>query len=287
MIRPILNCQNHRFLCALAAVTLGSLASVAVAQDATAKLPPDEKPPAAHIDCFPGAIYRKAVSSEDLWTGIDATIVLPKFTTDPARIDPKNKRPLDNSSCYLGGRAGATEIDCGVSWEIIKEADGKPSAQRKAFRPFWRNKTWTTAPAKDELYFYPGDTIRMRCWTEAAGKLKFRVELLARDGTPETPVPISTHEAEFDAPGFGPGQAQQFKRVTAIDQVHNEGKPVQPTAARVEGAFWKHVDLLRGDERRPFIVARFTDMRCPSKDLVKVTPAASEAGGEKIDLVGR
>ena len=263
------------------------VAATAFAQSPDAKPPADEKPPAANADCFPGAIYRKAVSSDDLWTGIDAVVTLPKFATDPARIDAKNDRPLDNASCYLGGRAGGTEIDAGVSWEVIREPDGTVSKQRKAFRPFWRNKQWATAPAKEQLYFYPGDTIRMRCWTDAPGKLKFRVELLGREGQPETPIPLGVHEVEFDAPGFGPGQTQQFKRVTAIDQVRNEGKPAQPTAARVEGAVFRSVDLLRGPDRRPFIPARFTDMRCPSRELVKVTPGDADAGGEKIDLAGR
>jgi hypothetical protein len=265
-----------------------SIGCLAVAPLPPTERQPDEKPPADHIDCFPGAIYRKAVSSEDVWTGIDAVLVLPTFTPDPERLDEKNKRPLDNPSSYLGGRAGETEIDAGVSWEVIKEPDGTVSTQRKAFRPFWRNKTWSTGPAKPEMYFYPGDTIRMKCWTDSANKLKIRFELLARDGKPESPTPIGIHEVEFDAPGFGPGKVQQFKRVTAIDQVRNEGKPAKPTNARVENANWLRVDLLRGDDdRRPFTADRFTDMRCPSTDLVKVTPSDSAAGGEKIDLSGR
>lgn len=268
-------------------VRCSSIFAVCLACAGLAPLPADEKPPEAHVDCFPGAIYRKAVSSFDVWTGIDAVVTLPTFTPDPARVDDKTKRPLDNPSCYLGGRAGETEIDAGVSWEIIKEPDGTVSKQRKAFRPFWRNKTWSTGPAKPELYFYPGDTIRMKCWSESANKLKIRYELLSRAGQPEAAAPIGVHEVEFDAPGFGPGKEQQFKRVSAIDQVKNEGKATKATAASVLGAIWVRVDLLRGDERRPFTADRFTDMRCPSPDLVKVTAGDSAAGGEKVDLGGR
>jgi hypothetical protein len=277
-----------RRLSLFAACLTCSIGCIALAPAPPAERQPDEKAPAEHLDCFPGAIYRKAVSSVDVWTGIDAVLVLPTFTPDPERIDDKNRRPLDNPSCYLGGRAGETEIDAGVNLEVIKEADGTTSAQRKAFRPFWRNKTWSTGPAKPEMYFYPGDTIRMRCWTDSANKLKIRFELLARAGKPESPAPLGVHEVEFDAPGFGPGKAQQFKRVTAIDQVRNEGKTIQPTNARVAGATWLRVDLLRGEgDQRPFTAARFTDMRCPSKDLVTITPINPDAGGEKIDLSGR
>ena len=262
--------------------------AVCLACMALGPLPADEKPPAEHIDCFPGAIYRKAVSSDDVWTGIEGVVVLPTFTPDPERVDDKTHRPLDNPSCYLGGRAGDTEIDAGVSWEVIKEADGTVSKERKAFRPFWRNKKWFTGPATPEFYFNPGDTIRMKCWTDADHKLKIRFELLARAGKPESPLPLGVHEVEFDAPGFGPGKTQQFKRVNAIDQVHNEGQPTAPTNARVEGARWLGVELLRGDDdRRPFTADRFTDMRCPSKDLVTITRSDADKGGEKIDLTGR
>ena len=246
--------------------------------------PVGEKPPEQSVDCFPGAIYRKAVSSMDVWTGIDATIVLPTLTTDPARVDAKG-RPLDNASSYVGGRAGVTEIDAGVSWEVIKEPDGQVSTTRKAFRPFWRNKKWQTGPAEPNMYFNPGDTIRLVCKTEAADKLTIRVELLARAGQQRPSQPIAMHEATFDAPGFGPGREQQFKRVSAIDQVGNEGKGVKSTHATSLGATWGPVDLIRGDERRPMSAERFTDMRCPDAEHVQVEPAG-DASSERIDLRG-
>jgi hypothetical protein len=252
-------------------------------------LPPDEVAPAARLDCFPGAIYRKAVSSLDTWTGIEAVITLPTLVTDPQRVDEKTGKPLDNASCYIGGNAdpdaGSTEIDAGVNWEVIREADGRVSPQRKAFRPFWRNKQWFNAPARPELYFHPGDTVRLSIWTAAQDRLTFRVELLARAGEPPAASPISVHEAEMDAPGFGPGRKQQFKRVSAIDQMRNEGKPAQPTTARVEGAIWSRVSLMRGEERRLMTRERFTDMRCPDTRLVEAR-ATDDPSGEKIELRG-
>jgi hypothetical protein len=249
-------------------------------------LPPDEAPPAASLDCFPGAIYRKAVSSIDVWTGIEATVTLPTLVTDPARIDEKTKRPLDNASCYIGGNAEGAEIDAGVSWEVIREADGTVSAQRKAFRPFWRNKQWFNAPARPELYFYPGDTVRMSVWTSAQNKLTFRVELLGRGGEPLAASPISKYEVEMDAPHFGPGRRQQFKRVSAIDQMRNEGQPAQPTNAHVDGAVWTHVQLMRGEERRAMTAERFTDMRCPDATLVDVK-SMDDPSAERVELRGR
>ncbi len=253
---------------------------------AQAALPPDEVAPAPSLDCFPGAIYRKAVSSVDMWTGIDAIITLPTLVTDPNRVDEKTKKPLDNASCYVGGNAQGTEIDAGVSWEVIRDTDGTVSTQRKAFRPFWRNKQWFNAPAKPDLYYYPGDTIRLSIWTSDNDKLIFRVQLLGRASQSLANAPLSEHQVELDAPNFGPQRKQQFKRVSAIDQVHNEGKPVLPTAAHVDGAVWSKVDLMRGDERRPMTPARFTDMRCPGANLVEVRQT-DDSTGERIELKGK
>lgn len=247
-----------------------------------------EVPPDAARPCFPGAYYRKAVSSVDVWTGVELLVTLPRFVPDPARLRP-NGRPTDNCSVYLGGRAGQTEIDAGVCWEVIREADGSVSTVGKAFRPFWRNKRWFSGPAKPEYYFNPGDTVRMKVWTESADKLRMQIDLIARAGEAVDPgrEPISTLSVEFDAPGFAPGRKQEFKRVTAIDQSGNEGKPVQPTAARVEACRILATRLFRdGDPSpRPMTPDRFTDMRCPDPRFFQLTRVDGD-GGEQISIDG-
>lgn len=142
---------------------------------ARAEVPPDSSAP-----CFPGAYYRKAVSSEDTWSGIEGVVTLPEFQPDMDRVNPDTGRPLDNASIYMGGRAGDTEIDAGVSWEVIKEADGKVSRIGKAYRPFWRNKDWHSGPAKPDFYYYPGDQLRIRIQSVIANKLTMSIELLNR-----------------------------------------------------------------------------------------------------------
>jgi hypothetical protein len=272
----------------MTAILITLLSVVLLAEPAA--LPAGEVPPAKELPCFPGAFYRKAVSSDDAWTGIEATVTLPTLTTDPSRVNDKTKRPLDNASCYVGGRAGETEIDAGVSWEVIREADGSVSSQRKAFRPFWRNKQWQSGPAKPEYYYSPGDTIRLKCWTEQPGKLKLQIDLLSRAGQPTATAgdkPISTLSTEFDAPAFGPSAVQQFKRVCAIDQTGNEGKPAQPTNAVVREVIWRDVKLLRGTESRPMLPPRFTDMRCPDANLIRVTPLEGDETGERVEIRGK
>ncbi len=251
-----------------------------------------EIPPEPFLPCFPGAYYRKAVSSFDAWTGIEGTITLPQMELDPSRVKPTG-RFLDNPSIYMGGRSGSQEIDAGLSWEVIRETDGSVSAIAKAFRPFWRNDQWHNAPAVPEYYYYPGDTIRMSCRTVEEGKLALTVELLARAGTPASgdilsvTQPISVFSTIFDASSFGPGKTQQFKRVNAIDQSGNEGQPVQPTKAEVTGAVWHEVWLWRGEVRLPFNPARFTDMRCPATDhFVIVSATDLSFGAETISIFG-
>jgi hypothetical protein len=122
--------------------------------------------------------------------------------------------------------------------------------------------------------------------------LTLRVELVSRGAAGEKATAaygIQTRSfgplvQEFDAPGFGPGRVQQFKRVNAIDQVGREGKDVDPTHTTVNGAVWREVTLLRGADRLPMTPERFTDMRCPGPQYFKVEPA--DKGGERIDIAG-
>lgn len=237
--------------------------------------------PPVSLPCFAGAYYRKAVSSFDVWTGIAGFVKLgtPKFDED--RLDEKDRQPLDNFSVYMGGNAGGvTEVDAGLSWEFTLDENGKRSARRNAFRPFWRTKTWNSAPDEKRFYFYPGETIQMAVIVAGVNKLR----LIVSDGK------TKTFQTDFDAEGFAPNVPRQFKRVNAIDQRRNEGKPVQPTKAEVVGAEWTQTILLRGDganaKQIPMDSTRFTDMRCASEKHIAVKPIDPAKGAEKIDIFG-
>ncbi len=238
-----------------------------------------EVTPLSTNPCFNGAYYRKAVSSYDLWTGIGGLVKLgtPKF--DESRIG-ENKQYLDNFSVYMGGNAGGKfEVDAGLSWEFTVDENGKKSDKRNAFRPFWRTKIWNTAPAKKEFYFYPGETVQMAILVAGPKKLK----LIITDGK------TKMFQQEFEAEGFVAGLPRQFKRVNAIDQFGNEGKPVQPTKAEIIGAEWLQTILIRGEgataQQLPMNSARFTDMRCGEKNI-SISGADASKGAEKIDIFG-
>ncbi|MDQ3712509.1 MAG: hypothetical protein M3388_09855 [Acidobacteriota bacterium] len=239
--------------------------------------------PATSIPCFAGAYYRKAVSSFDVWTGIVGIVKLGTPKVDEDRLDATNKQPLDNFSVYMGGRAGDKEIDAGLTWGFTKDEQGNLSKRRNAWRPFWRNETWSNAPAEKQFYWYPGDVVQMAVIVAGPGKLRL---VIADAGA----QPKRVFQIEFDAKTFAPNVPRQFKRVNAIDQFANEGKPVQVTKAEVTGAEWLQTLLMRGagaDAKQiPMDKARFTDMRCANESNIVVTSTDAAKGAEKIDIFG-
>ncbi|MEP7213343.1 MAG: hypothetical protein ABI791_09725 [Acidobacteriota bacterium] len=258
--------------------------AVAINETITAKNAAGEVIPAASIPCFAGAYYRKAVTSFDTWTGIAGIVKLgtPKF--DEQRLDPAKKQPLDNFSVYMGGNAGGNyEVDAGLTWAFTTDASGKLSERRNAWRPFWRTKTWNNAPNHAEYTWYPGETVQIAVYLVAPKKLR----LIVADANPR---PKKMFQVDFDADGFAPNVARQFKRVNAIDQFGNEGKPVQPTKAEVTGAEWLQTILLRGAgseaKQIPMDRARFTDMRCSDRSHIVVTETNPAKGAEKVDIYG-
>ncbi len=249
-----------------------------------------EVKPAVNISCSSGAYYRKIVSSKDFWSGISGRVVLPSFTFDQDRKNPaKPQQYLDNPSVYMGGNMGGQETDIGLTWEVVKDAQGNVSADRKAFRPFLRRSSlaggqaaaYENAPAESAYYWYPGEEVSMSVQVVADGKLKFIVEGAGK-----------RFESDFSCDGFRLNSKGEFKRVNAIDQVSNEGKPVQATKTVVENAVWKETNLYRMYEGKivsvPMHSQRFTDMRCPNVKNFKIVAGTEErqTGAETIYISG-
>jgi len=257
--------------------------AVAVNEIKIVKNAAGEVVPAASLPCFAGAYYRKVVTSFDTWAGIAGIVKLPTPKVDENRLSEKDKSPLDNFSVYLGGRAGEKEIDAGLTWAFTVDENGKQSQRRNAWRPFWRNETWNNAPAEKQFYWSPGDTVQIAVVIVGPKKLR----LIVADAVPQ---PKKMFQVDFDAASFAPNVARQFKRVNAIDQFGNEGKPVQLTKAEVIGAEWLQTILLRGEgagaKQIPMDKTRFTDMRCANESNVVVTATDAAKGAEKVDIFG-
>lgn len=240
--------------------------------------------------CFQGAYYRKMVSSKDVWLGMEGKVVLPQITFDENRKNPaKPQQYLDNPSVYMGGNMDGQETDIGLTWEVIRDEQGNVTADRKAFRPFLRRTghssgqvaAYENAPAQKEYYWYPGEEVLMSVQIVQNGKIKFIVEGAGK-----------RFERDFDCAGFVKNTKGDFKRVNAIDQVSNEGKPAQVTTAKVENSVWKETNLFRVHEgtvmKVPAHKGRLTDMRCPTVNKFKISASEAEAkmGGETINISG-
>lgn len=250
----------------------------------------DEIKPQASVACFAGAYYHKAVTSKDLWLGIGGTIKLPTATFDEDRKNPsKPGQYLDNPSIYLGGNMGGQETDIGLTWEVVKDEQGNISAERKAFRPFMRRTShssgqasnYSNAPAQKEYYWYPGEEVTISIQIIRSGVLKFIV-----DGNGKH------YESEYECAGYKQGTRGEFKRVNAIDQVSNEGKPTQATNTKVEGVQWKESFLFRMYDgkivKAPLHTGRYTDMRCPDAMYFDINSSEAEkkTGAESVNING-
>ena len=250
--------------------------------------------PAASINCFAGAYYRKAVSSKDKWRGISTKVVLPQIYYDADRPNPdKPGQYLDNFSIYLGGNVNGQETDIGLTWEVIRDAQGNVTPDRRCFRPFWRwtasgsqESKWNNADAQNtDYHFYPGDTLTMSVALISNGMLRFEVIGHGR-------ISHKKFSVDFECIGYTSVANGEYKRVNAIDQVGNEGKPAQATKAKTEGTEWLETNLLRLEGSKTITVPmhskRFTDMRCPSETNIKVTAtdADKKIGAEKVNIYG-
>ncbi len=250
-----------------------------------------EVKPVQSLPCFAGAYYRKMVSSKDRWLGIGGVVVLPQIAFDESRKNPnKPGQYLDNPSIYLGGNMNGQETDIGLTWEVIRDQNGQVSLDRRSFRPFLRrtgypetgqSATYENAPAESKYYWYPGDTVEISVRLLENGKLRFVVDGKGKH-----------FERDFDCDGYKIGSLGDFKRVNAIDQVANEGKPAQPTQTKVTGGRWMETNYFRSYEGKvvkvPVHSGRYTDMRCPNQRFFHITASKDDLllGAETIDISG-
>lgn len=251
---------------------------------------PTEVKPVASKPCFQGAYYRKLVSSTDHWIGISGTVVLPQIAFDQTRKNPKKEEQfLDNPSIYLGGHVDGQETDIGLSWEVIRDENGKVSDGRVAFRPFLRRTAhksgqqavFLNGPATKDYYWYPGEEVFMSIETVGKGLVKFVVKGAGKQ-----------YETTFECAGYTLEGLGEFKRVNAIDQMGNEGKPIQATTTQVSAGKWIHTDLMRYEKgevlKTPFHSGRYTEMNCPQQQFFQVDASAEEKarGAETIYISG-
>lgn len=241
--------------------------------------------------CFPGAWYYKALSSKDMWLGMEANIILPEFIPDQERFDMIKEvvdtepivRYKDTPSIYMGGSSDF-ETDIGLGW-FRGFVDGEITKTKITFRPFYRyiyledgkevNKYIGPAIRQTEYYYFPGDEVKMMVFCVNDNTLRLRIELIKPSSNPKyielrkkLNAPKVYETDDFPAPGNGV-RPSEYKHVNAIDQYGNEGRPTQITNARVNECIWKDVNLFRevnGKIKRiPYSENRYIKMLCPNE----------------------
>lgn len=257
----------------------------------------DEVSKPSNYHCFNGAWYYKALSSKDMWLGMEAVVTLPKFTPDEERFDfikesidkdEQIKRYKDTPSIYLGGSSDF-ESDIGLGW-FRGIVDNEFTKTKIAYRPFYRyiyeedgkilNQYAGTAIRETEYYYFPGDKLKLSVYCIQDNYLRLKIELLEASKYPEyidlrkKLNPTKTFTSP-DFPAFGNGvKPAEYKRVNAIDQYGNEGKPTQMTNAIVGECIWHEVYLFRKVEgnivKVPFNHTRYIQMLCPTPSAFEV-----------------
>ena len=243
-----------------------------------------EIPPPDHMQILPGSYYRKTASSFDPdWSGVTTIVTLGTPKLDRNRQDPKSHKPLDGFSIYVGGNAAGQEIDAGLTWEATKDTSGHVSQTKRAWRPFWLNNKWDNAPAKEEYYWHPGDTVALSVVKGAKpGWLTLSISDIG-------PSPKRSFHTEIEAKNFCPGIPVQFKTVTAIDQ--KAGQAVSPTDSCLIGTSWQKTLLIRGtgtnSQEIPLTLTRRAEV-ISHKDKITCLPMSNlqSASGETIHIRG-
>ena len=276
----------------------------------TGKIENEAKP--EKVSDFIGAIYHKVVSSKDDWLGIEATVTLPEFYGDESRVcDGKygvKTRFMDNPSVYLGSE-GKYITDCGLTLSPVRDPKNLSAIYpdgHKAYRPFWRyqpgNNYANSSVTDYTSYYYPGDVVRMSLYCPRENYLQLRIELIKETEIPEYAEFRKAYKLgndynrvflspEFPSESIGSGKAI-FRRVNAIDQVNNEGKPTAKTNAKSLNTVWQEVYLYRNIGGKIYKIP-MTPERCsvidsPTgwKDAFVYSSGGfkKESGGENITL---
>jgi hypothetical protein len=252
----------------------------------------------ASASCDDSGCYRKAISSANVWTGIEAVVTLPNFDLD---VSSAAAGRGETPSVYLNSLSGSQEVSCGLAWSAIREPNGIPSKEAKAFRPFWKTDEWHEAPQNQSFNYYPGDTVRIRLETTETNRMSMHIELLQRPGMiavskqadskkPNSLTGFITTSSDavtsfsgfFRAEGFGPGQVQEFARVISTVLPGTKGRESLAPLTRIGVTEWKEVWLLRDHERVAMSPEQLTGIQCPDAELVSV--AAFGASGEQVAI---
>lgn len=232
--------------------------------------------------CTTGFCGLRSVSTGG-YTGVGGTIRLGTFNPDVDRFYLNNKfnPPIcssrDNPSIYLGIKqaSGGQEVDAGLTWEVSRDESGTLSKTQNSFRPFWRTNGWGNAPAEPRYTWYSGDVVTIELTIIQDRTLKLMV---SGEG--------KKFEKTFTVAGLDKEANHIAKIVNAIDQSGNEGKPTQPTNAKITGSAWleRYLYTLQ-NQKVPIKNDSEKSLSCTPQNI-RASDIDISTGGRQIDIFG-
>lgn len=235
------------------------------------------------VDNARGAWFRKVAGPEGGgFEALEASGILPEPVFDPAREHKAAKGeeayksgPLDRPDVYLGLHADGAEVDAGLIWDHVYDADKRDTGEF-AYRVYWRTSKggWNNPAvgAADNLYLHPGDSFGLTLRAHADGRATLSVT-----------APGGAAEYSFPVPGLlktdGSLKPLSFKRVHSIDQFRiadglrsgNEGHAALPTRTELRDGRWEGARLVKADGSRAALTG-------PLATVVRGVDAASRYG---------
>lgn len=147
-----------------------------------------------------------------------------------------------------------------------------------------------------EFYYLPGDRIRMIVYSPKPGYLQLQIEVIEKSSLPYSVEVRRTNgwadpenfiSPVFASPGHGSSKAE-FKRVNAIDQVANEGKPTTQTTTVIGETIYHNAYLHRNIDgtlyRVPMNNSRIAITGAPNINDFTVSSIDPLTGGQTVKI---
>ncbi|VEU79791.1 hypothetical protein [Haploplasma axanthum] len=288
----------------------------------------DEKAKDKSPNCFLGAWYHKVFSSRDKWLGIEGTITLPKVTikrfkehknldTPSIYMGGMAKYESDVGLSFMCGYIiengeriiSPNGIVFRPFWRYITDGETDTGAYDFQNERFYSASNLTPnksvsncyahySPEFTEFYYLPGDKIRIQVFYPKQDYMQLKITVIEKSKFKESiemrkinkwKDPIDFESPVFSSPEDNITNQKSFKRVNAIDQSGNEGKPTINTKTKVEDADWESVYLYRNIENKvvkvPFNNQRGSMMNCPDINGFSYTEIDDKTGGSKLSIL--
>lgn len=280
--------------------------------------------------CFLGAWYHKVFSSKDTWEGIEGTITLPnvdiqRFNGDKNLDTPSiymgglAKYESDVGLSFMGGKVIVDEKEVinpygtvfRPFWRYITDLETDEGSydyengRNYNVSNLTPNATTSNcyahySPNFTEYYYLPGDKLKMIITYPKKNHMQLTIEVLEVSSL-ESSIKLRklnkwSNPKTFKSPLFTSPEnietnLKEFKRVNAIDQSGNEGKPTINTNTTISNAIWESVYLFRTIDNKvykvPFNDNRAGIMNCPTINGFETSNIDNITGGEIVTIIPR